>query len=112
MRRILQYSAAGRSRASCLGRPGAGNPKRLTAERLLDYKRAMPAIRHTFFAWLAVVLLPAAAHAIDPMVYRACEKSCREARQACCHQVCSYQACIAANVKTKVAGGGVSLEID
>jgi hypothetical protein len=42
----------------------------------------------------------------DPLVYRACLSQCREFKdRGCCHEVCSYNACIAHNTKASRGHG-------
>lgn len=48
--------------------------------------------------------------ATDPFVYRACLAQCKSFPDpTCCHEACSYNACIAHNIKTNLAAGDIRL---
>lgn len=56
----------------------------------------------------AVVVLAGAstAEAVDPLVYRECLSQCRQFKdRACCHETCSYTACIADKTKASTTHG-------
>lgn len=57
-------------------------------------------------ALVAAVVGPGTTAAQDPLVYRACLSQCREFKdRGCCHEVCSYNACIAHNTKASRGHG-------
>ena len=65
--------------------------------------RVPPVILASLLASL-VGVAPAAA--LDPFVYRECLSRCREFKdRACCHETCSYTACIADKTRASVGHG-------
>lgn len=66
------------------------------------------AIFRTLLVTLTLMLPAMNALAIDPVVYRDCMSVCKQFKgRTCCHESCSYEACMAYNMRTSIGHGSV-----